>query len=201
MKHALIIAHPALRSFTATMAKAYAAALVEQGHQVLVRDLYRMEFDPRLGAEEIPGPEGFAPRADVRAEREQLQDVRAFGFFYPVWFNAPPAMLKGYIDRVFGMGFGYGMGEGGNAPLLAGRSMISVSSSGAPKSWLMQTGCWDAMRKLFDEHVAGVCGLAVLDHLHFGAVTPHITAEAVESCAAEVGAAAARHFRRAPEMA
>ncbi len=201
MKHALIIAHPAPQSFTATMAKSYATALVEAGHEVLVRDLYRMEFDPRLGAEEIPRPEGFAPREDVKAEREQLADVQAFALFYPVWFNAPPAMLKGYIDRVFGMGFGYGMGEDGNAPLLSGRSLLSVSSSGAPKSWLMETGCWDAMRKLFDEHVAGVCGLAMLDHLHFGAITPNITAEAVDACAAEVGAAASRHFRRATEMA
>ena len=201
MKHALIIAHPAPQSFTGTMAKAYAAALVAEGHQVLVRDLYRMEFDPRLGPDEIPRPEGFAPREDVKAEREQLGDVQAYAFFYPVWFNAPPAMLKGYIERVFGMGFGYGMGEDGNAPLLTGRSLIGVSSSGAPKSWFMETGCWDAMRKLFDEHVAAVCGLAVLDHLHFGAITPNITTEAVETCAAEVRTAVAKHFRRAVEMA
>src|SRR5689334_9576461 len=103
MKHALIIAHPAAHSFTLTMAEAYAAALAGHGHEVLVRDLYRMDFDPRLRAGEIPGPAGFEPRPDVKAERQLLQDVRAFAFFYPVWFNAPPAMLKGYIDRVFGM--------------------------------------------------------------------------------------------------
>jgi NAD(P)H dehydrogenase (quinone) len=201
MKHALVIAHPSPSSFTLAMARAYAGALAEHGHDAVVRDLYRMDFDPRLQASEIPGPAGFAPAEDVKAEREILHDVTSFAFFYPVWFNAPPAMLKGYIDRVFGMGFGYGMGRSGNQPLLSGRSMVSFTSSGAPKSWMVETGAWDAMRKLFDEHVAGVCGLAVLDHLHFGAITPGITAEAVEGCAQEVRAVAAEHFRRAPDAA
>ena len=196
MKHALIIAHPNPASFTATMAKAYAEATIANGHEVLTRDLYAIGFDPRLGADEIPGPRGFAPHEDVRAERAMLADVDVFAFFYPVWFNAPPAILKGYIDRVFGMGFGYGMGEGGNAPLLSGRRLISVSSSGAPKSWMIETGAWDAMRKLFDEHVAGVCGLAVIEHLHFGAIAPNITEEAVEACADEVREAVAKHFGR-----
>lgn len=197
MKHALIIAHPNPKSFTQAMASAYADALRGQGQEPLVRDLYGMDFDPRLRAEEIPGPGGFTPGRDVAAERDLLTDVGAFAFFYPVWFNAPPAILKGYLDRVFGMGFGYGMGQGGNTPLLTGRSMISFSSSGAPKHWMVETGAWDAMRKLFDEHVGAVTGLAVLDHLHFGAIVPQITGEAVASCAEEVRRAAERHFGRA----
>jgi len=199
MKHALIIAHPSATSFTATMAKAYAGALRAQGHDVLERDLYRMDFDPRLAADELPGPGVPVPRPDVAAERALLADVSAFAFFYPVWFNAPPAMLKGYIDRVFGMGFGYAMGPHGNAPLLAGRSLISFSSSGAPKRWMEETGAWDALRKLVDEHFAAVCGLAVLDHVHFGAIAPNITEESVEACADEVRAVANRRFGPGPD--
>ncbi len=165
---------------------------------MLLRDLYRMDFDPRLRAEEIPGPDGFQPRPDVLAERELIKDATSFAFFYPVWFNAPPAMLKGYIDRVFGMGFGYGMGQGGNRPLLVGKSMISFSSSGAPKSWMVETGAWDAMRNLFDDHVGQVTGMAVLDHTHFGEIVPGITPEAVEACAAEVAAVARARFGRSP---
>ena len=194
MKHALIVCHPGARSFTLAMAEAFAGALRKAGHEVLIRDLYAMDFDPRLQLDEIPAASGFAPRADIVAERDLLQDVTSFVFFYPVWFNAPPAMLKGYIDRVFGMGFGFGPGHGGNEPLLTGRSLISFTSSGAPKSWMVETGAWDAMRKLFDEHVAGVCGLTVRDHIHFGAIASNITREAVKACADEARAAAARHF-------
>ena len=195
MKHAIILGHPSPVSFTATMAKAYEKAVKGLGHAVVVRDLYRIGFNPCLAADEVPLPGGFAPHDDVKAERTLLRDVDVFAFFYPVWFNAPPAMIKGYIDRVFGMGFGYGMGEGGNAPLLQGRRLISVTSSGAPKSWMVETGAWDAMRKLFDEHFAAVCGLTVLDHVHFGAIVPNITKDAVGGCATQIADVAGRLFQ------
>lgn len=197
MHHAVIVAHPNPDSFNLAMARAYAAAAQAQGDTVALRDLYRMDFDPRLGAGEIPGPSGFQAGADVVAERAALSPVDVFVFVYPLWFNAPPAMLKGYLDRVFGMGFGYGPGPEGNRPLLRGRRMISLSSSGAPQAWMRQTGMWDATRKLFDEHFSGVCGLTVVDHLHFGGIVPGITAEAVKGCADQVAEAVARHFGRA----
>lgn len=197
MKHALIVAHPNPGSFNLAMARAYETAVQAQGDVVVLRDLYRLNFDPRLAAGEIPSPGGFAPGADVLAERAQIGDADVFAFVYPLWFNAPPAMLKGYLDRVFGMGFGYGPGAAGNEPLLRGRRMISVSSSGAPEAWMRQTGMWDATRKLFDEHFAAVCGLTVVDHLHFGGIVPGITADAAASCADTVSDAVSRHFARA----
>jgi NAD(P)H dehydrogenase (quinone) len=92
------------------------------------------------------------------------------------------------------MGFGYGPGGAGNTPLLTGRMMFSITSSGAPQAWMRQTGMWDAMRKLSDEHVAAVCGLAVVEHLHFGDIVPGITADAVAQCAEDVAVAVRRHF-------
>jgi NAD(P)H dehydrogenase (quinone) len=188
MKHAVIVAHPSAQSFNLAMAHAYQVAVERGGGKVVLRDLYRLGFDPRLGDGEIPRPGGFAPAEDVKAERALIGAADVFVFVYPLWFNSPPAMLKGYIERVFGMGFGYDAGADGTQPLLRGRTMISVSSSGAPKAWMVETGAWPAMRKLFDEHFSAVCGLSVADHLHFGEITPGITAEAVESCAAQVGA-------------
>lgn len=108
MKHAVIVAHPVRTSFNRSVAEAYRQAVELRGHTVIVRDLYAMNFEPRLQAAEMPRAEGFAPGADVLAEREQLKDVDVFTFVYPLWFNAPPAILKGYIDRVFGFGFGMG---------------------------------------------------------------------------------------------
>jgi len=197
MKHALIVAHPNDSSFNLTMARTYEATAKAIGDTVVVRDLYRLGFDPRLGQTEIPLPSGFKPGDDVLAERALIGDAQVYAFVYPLWFNAPPAMLKGYIERVFGMGFGYGPGEGGNDPLLNGRMMISISSSGAPQAWMRQTGMWEAMRKLFDEHVAAVCGLTVLQHLHFGGIVPGITTESVHECSVKVTDAVNAHFGRA----
>jgi NAD(P)H dehydrogenase (quinone) len=186
LKHAVIAAHPKLKSFTMSVAKAYGEAVGKAGDDVLLRDLYRMNFAPCLEAGEVPATAGFAPGPDVISERQLLTDVAVFAFVYPFWMNAQPAMLKGYIDRVFGMGFAYGPGRGGNEPLLKGRKMISFTSSGAPTDWVVSTGAWSAARKLFDEHFAAVCGLEVIDHVHFGSVTPGIRTDVVEAHLAQV---------------
>ncbi len=180
MKHAVIVCHPNLSSFTMTVAKTYCEAVGKLGHDVLLRDLYRMNFAPCLGAAEIPKPGGFVPGPDVVTERELLATVDVFAFVYPLWMNAQPSMMKGYIDRIFGMGFAYGMGQGGNVPLLKSRKMVSFTSSGAPMEWVKSTGAWSAIQKLFDEHFAAVCGLELVDHIHFGGVTPGIRPDAVE---------------------
>ncbi len=132
--------------------------------------------------------------AIVAEERRLISDAEVFAFVYPFWMNAQPAMMKGYIDRVFAMGFAYGPGRSGNAPLLKGRKMISFTSSGAPTDWVIETGAFDAVRKLFDEHFAAVCGLEVIDHIHFGAIVPGIRADAVERLLGQVKDAVKRHF-------
>ena len=198
MKHAVIFAHPNPDSFTACMAASYAGATRDLGEAVIVRDLYEMDFDPRLAREEVPGPLAPIFRPDVVAERDTLKDVDVFALFYPLWFNSPPAMMKGYIERVFGMGFGYGPG---NVALLAGRKLISFTSSGAPLYWVLDTGAWEALKRLFDHHIAAVCGLELLDHVHFGEITPGIREDAVEDCARRVTDTVRQHFGRATTVA
>ena len=153
------------------MAQTYADAVVALGHEVLVRDLYAMGFDPRLQASEIPGPEGAIPPPEIVNERAMLKDIDVFVFFYPIWFGSPPAMLKGYVERVFGLGFGYQtIKAGGGGPLLTGRKMISFTSTGSENTWLVDSGSWSAVRKIFDQRLADACGLEAMDHVNFGGV-------------------------------
>ena len=144
--------------------------------------------------DEIPGGMNHGPRKDVIAERELLAGVEIFAFVYPFWFNAPPAMLKGYIDRVFGMGFGYGPTSNGTEPLLKHRKMITFSSSGAPESWVVNTGAYEANRRIFDEHFAAVCGLTVLDHIHFGGIVSGMRHDAVTQKLATVASTVTMRF-------
>jgi NAD(P)H dehydrogenase (quinone) len=194
MKHAVVVAHPNSESFTHAASAAYAKAAESLGHQVIVRDLYRMGFDPCLKAFEIPGAPGFRAAPDVVAERELLSDVDVFAFFYPFWFNAPPAILKGYADRIFCMGFGFEPAFGGTSPLLSGRKLISFSFSGAPDAWVRETHALEALMTVFDRHLGGVTGLRVVDHLHIGAVAPNMTADAAQAILADVASSVDRHF-------
>jgi NAD(P)H dehydrogenase (quinone) len=193
MKHAVIFAHPRQQSFTGSAVKAYAQATERLGHRVIRRDLYRIPFDPCLQAVEMPGPDQ-QPALDVMTERAMLQDADVFALFYPLWLNAPPAMMKGYLERVFGFGFAYG-GAGGSAhPLLTGRKLIVFSSSGAPANWVRETGALEALRTLFDSHLAELCGLTVLDHVHFGNIVPGATREFVQGRMEDVRKTVIRHF-------
>jgi NAD(P)H dehydrogenase (quinone) len=180
IQHAVIVAHPNPKSLTLELAQAYTHAAHALGQGCVVRDLYRIGFDPCLKAEELPGPSGYRCAPDAQRERDLIGDAKAFAFVYPFWFNAPPAILKGYVDRVFSMGFGYEPGAGGNEPLLGGRQLISISTSGAPDHWVQSTGALDTLSHGFDHHLAAVCGLTVADHLHFGGAVPGITADSVE---------------------
>jgi NAD(P)H dehydrogenase (quinone) len=177
MKHAVILAHPKPTSFCAAIARTCVEHLRATNHTVVLRDLYALDFDPRLKAEELPTPLGVHAAADIVAERRTLADVDSFIFVYPFWFNAPPAILKGYVDRLFSMGFGYAPGAGGTESLLDGKTLLSFSTSGAPEDWVNTTGALKALMTVFDLHLSGVCGLRVVDHKHFGSIVSNITAE------------------------
>lgn len=194
MKHVIVISHPNAQSFTASAANAYAEACKTLGHETVVRDLYRMEFDPCLRAEELPFDQSFQPAPDVVAERGILKDCDVFALFYPLWLNAPPAMMKGYLERVFGFGFAYGAGGHSYNPLLKGRTLISFSSSGAPLMWVKQTGALAALQTLFDEYFAKLCGMSTLEHVHIGGVTPGASGSFIEARLGEIRKIVTKHF-------
>ena len=194
MRHAIIIAHPNPDSLTCAVAAHYVEHVRALGQQAIVRDLYRMGFDPCLKAHEIPGPAGYRVAADILAERQALAEVDVFALVYPFWFNSPPAILKGYVERVFGMGFGYEPGLGGTEPLLEGKRLISFTTSGAPEAWVRDTGALPALMAIFDRHISAMCGLQLVDHVHAGGIVPEMTAEAAGEVLAGVRRALDAHF-------
>jgi NAD(P)H dehydrogenase (quinone) len=196
MKHAVILGHPSPQSFAHSVVAAYCNALNVLGHQAIVHDLYALGFSPCLRADEIPRPTGFSPADDVQAERAAITGADVFVFVYPLWFNAPPAIVTGYVQRVFGMGFGYGpIHQGGNEPLLRGKRMLSFTSSGSSSEWLKSEGAWSALTNLFDRHVADVCGFTVLDHIHVGGLSSQTPPAFIDAQLANVTAVANRLFK------
>lgn len=198
MRHAVVVAHPRAESLTGAIAAAYAEAVRGLGDEIELRDLYRMGFDPRLQASELPGPAAPVFHQDVLAERQLLAECDVYALFYPLWFNGPPAMIKGYIDRVFSTGFGYEPALHGTDPLLSGRRLISFTTSGAPEHWVRDTGAMSALTAIFDSHLAAICGLTVLDHVHLGGIVPGITLEAVQQILGDVRSAVSRVFAADP---
>jgi NAD(P)H dehydrogenase (quinone) len=196
VKHAIIVAHPRPSSFTASVADAYGEACKTLGESTVIRDLYRIGFDPCLKAGELPFADSFRPEPDVMIERGLLKDCDVFAFFYPLWLNTPPAIVKGYLERVFGFGFAYGAGGHSYSPLLTGRKLISFSSSGAPLEWIRESGALGAVQTLFDTYFAELCGMTVLEHVHVGSVVPGASSAFVQARLQDVRHKVAKHFGR-----
>jgi NAD(P)H dehydrogenase (quinone) len=166
-KHAVIACHPDERSFTLSVARRYSEAVEAHGHEVVLRDLYRMGFDPVLGSAERTG----TPAPDVAQEWAALGKVDVYVLVYPIWFGTPPAMLKGYIDRVFGAGRNRGReAQGGSGVLLAGRRLVSLTSSGSFKAWLSEKGVLGSLRTIYDRYFAEVFGFEESHHYHFDGI-------------------------------
>src|ERR1039458_3949865 len=114
MKHLIVVAHPAAHSFTMGLARAYAAELEELGHSQRTCDLYRMGFNPVLSAQELAAVSAdHAASPDVAQAQEDIRAADALTVIYPLWWLSMPAMMKGYIDRVFARGFAYESHDGG----------------------------------------------------------------------------------------
>src|SRR5579872_3832559 len=103
-------------------------------------------------------------------------------------------MLKGYVERVLASGLGRRPAAPDARPLISGKSLVSISTSGAPEDWVDQTGALAHLRAGFDDHLAAVCGLTVLEHLNLGGVTPGIRRDAGQAMLDEVASLARRLF-------
>lgn len=195
MKHLVVVAHPAPESFTMQLARAYADELESLEHEAHLRDLYRMGFDPILTAPELAPPDTLRPpRADVAAAQDDIRTADVLTVLYPLWWMAMPAMMKGYIDRVFARGFAYESSTGIVHGLLGGKKALLVTVSGAPLPVLIDTGRWDAARMLQDTHIFRSSGFELIEHLHFDEVAPHLPETRVEDHIGRIRDCARRHF-------
>ncbi len=167
IKHAVILCHPDPQSFNGAIAQTYCHAVRARHREVVVRDLYRLGFDPVLTAAEQPSSEAFVPSADVAAELAALEDAQVIVFVYPIWFGTPPAMMKGYVERVMGAGFGHRqMRERKGFSAVAGKHLISISTSGNSIQWLEEQGAWRSLRTVFDTYLTNAFSMASTEHLH-----------------------------------
>jgi NAD(P)H dehydrogenase (quinone) len=128
MRTLIVFSHPEPQSFSAALKNEAVTTLTRLGHQVEVSDLYAGGWNPALGPAEFDADRAdpsyldlsreqehaFAKgshSADVQAEQKKVADADLVLFHFPVWWFSMPAMLKGWVDRVFSRGFAYSAGR------------------------------------------------------------------------------------------
>lgn len=193
MKHLVVIAHHNQQSFTHAIAGVVESTLRAQGHEVVVRDLNAIGFDPVLSSADAAALQAGQPPDDIRTEQAHLTWADAVTVVHPVWWTGLPAILKGYIDRVFSYGFAYAYGPAGRVGLLAGRKVLVFSGHGHPEAVYHDVGMHDALRLTSDEGIWRFAGFEVAEHVFFGAV-PSTSADNRAAYLTQVEQAIQRHF-------
>jgi NAD(P)H dehydrogenase (quinone) len=166
----IVLAHPSPDSFCMSVARRWQARARKHHQACELRDLYGEGFDPILKDTEQPGKAAFAPLAEIEAERHRIEQLGVLVFVYPVWFGTPPAMLKGYLERVVGSGVSFAPGAPKSRPLAAVR-LVQIATSASSEPWLAEKGVRGALHTLYDQYIAEMFGAKHAYRLHLDSVS------------------------------
>lgn len=169
VRQLVVLAHPDDGSFCAQVARRWLGRTRKHHHVCALRDLYGDGFDPVLKANEQPGKAGFAPASENIAECRRLGELGVLVLVYPVWFGAPPAMLKGYLERVVGSGVSFAANEPRAKPL-ANVRLVQIATSSSSEPWLSEMGVRAALHTVYDQYVSAVFGAKQTYRLHLDSI-------------------------------
>ncbi|UCZ52035.1 NAD(P)H-dependent oxidoreductase [Bacillus shivajii] len=170
MNHLVIYMHPSRDSFNGAILSEYTKALQKAGKQVNVRNLTEQSFPPVLLKSEYEESLQGINKKDVVDEQKFIIDADIITFLFPLWWGGFPAIGKGYVDRVFSYDFAYRLINEKPIPLLTGKKVRMIFTSGTPEGELHQSGLYDQMVNLIDKSIFKFCGLELDGILHFGNV-------------------------------
>lgn len=179
----VILGHPSKDSFCCALADTYAGTARSSGHEVRELRLGQLDFDPVLH-------EGYRQVQPLEADLLSAQQAIAWAehlvFAYPIWWGGAPALLKGFIDRIFlpGYAFQYRPGKAFPAQLLSGRTAQLLVTMDTPPwyyRWIYRMPGIHQLRKTTLEF----CGIKPVKVASFGPVI-HSTQQQRERWLAQV---------------
>ncbi len=195
MNVSVILGHPHNESFNHAIAKAVVAALREKDHQIMFHDLYAEHFEAALSAAEIPKN----ALLDVAVQRHCDEIATADGIIiiHPNWWGQPPAILKGWIDRVIRPGVAYEFiegdsGEGEPRGLLMAKTALvfNTSNTGAERE---RDVFGDPLETIWKNCIFGLCGVHNFYRKTFGIIVTS-TPQQKEEWLQEVRDVVTRYF-------
>jgi NAD(P)H dehydrogenase (quinone) len=181
MQVLIVYAHPEPASFNGALKNVAVDTLRAAGHEVTVSDLYALGFNAVAGPADVTGRQneaafnlgmeqmhaaqtgGFA--TDVQAELDKLMAADFLLLQFPLWWFSMPAILKGWVDRVFAFGAAYDFGRTWENGVFTGRkTMLSITASAPELAFRPDGRNGDMERVLWPIHagVLALCGFSVL---------------------------------------
>jgi len=168
----VILAHPDPKSFNHAIASAAVTALREAGHVVAFHDLHQEMFFPLLAADEIP--RGAVLDAGVAEHCREIAQAEGIIIVHPNWWGMPPAILKGWVDRVLRPDVAYRFregddGEGVPVGLLRAKAALIFNTANTPLAREQQV-FGDPLETIWRNCVFGLCGVAQVHRRTFAVV-------------------------------
>jgi NAD(P)H dehydrogenase (quinone) len=139
VKTLLVYCHPEDGSFTSAVKDAAVSALLNAGHELRFTDLYAEGFDPVFTADDhakhLADP---STKPSIQRYADDLRWCESLVLVYPTWWAGQPAMLKGWIDRVWVNGIAWELPRGSNriTPLLRQLRRITVVTTHGSSKWI-----------------------------------------------------------------
>jgi len=168
----MIVAHPNKASFNHAIALACSKTLIGNGHEVIVHDLYEENFNPILPFGEF-SRDASLPR-EIQQHCDEISLADGIVIVHPNWWGQPPAILKGWVDRVIRPGVAYEFqegdsGEGVPRGLLKADCVIIFNTSNTETS-RERTIFGDPLEAIWRSCIFGLCGVPILYRRMFNVV-------------------------------
>jgi NAD(P)H dehydrogenase (quinone) len=161
MKISVILAHPDKKSFNHGIAETVINELNNYNHTVYCHDLYSEKFNPVLEFEEIP--KNNNPDKIIRNYCDEIAESEGIVIIHPNWWGQPPAILKGWIDRVLRPGIAYEFleddkGDGVPIGLLKCKAAVIFNTSNTPAKREMEV-FGDPLERIWKDCIFNLCGV------------------------------------------
>lgn len=178
MKALIVFAHPRVDSFTHALVNTVTKELIDLDYSVTIRDLYKMKFNPVLEAEDmihiVDGEftrDNYDFPEEIQIEQEYILDSDLLIYIFPIWWNGMPAIMKGYVDRVFQHGFAYSFNDDLPKKHFAGKKALFLTPTGQPQNEDgSDTPLNLGIKTVTSDWMFASNGVDVIDHVFFGKV-------------------------------
>jgi len=172
MKMSVILAHPDKGSFNHAIAGAAIKVLKKNGHEVAFHDLYREKFPAVLPAREIPRDVSLPPI--ISRHCSEISSAEGIIIVHPNWWGQPPAILKGWIDRILRPGVAYTFAEGDSGEgeligLLKANTVLVFNTSNTPVERELNL-YGDPLETLWKNNMLISCGVKSFYRKNFGII-------------------------------
>jgi NAD(P)H dehydrogenase (quinone) len=172
MKISIILGHPRRGSFNHAIAERVIQTLENNDHEVIYHDLYDERFDPILPAEEIP--KEYVPKNDLQQYCTEIALSEGIIVIHPNWWGQPPAILKGWVDRVMRPGTAYEFAEGDRGEgipigLLRAQAALVFNTSNTPEKREM-AAFGDPLEIIWRRCIFDLCGVKNFKRRTYGVI-------------------------------